>query len=136
MKTKRECIIELYLLEYQPQEFSNTLNSPPSTVYDAIHRYEVTSSLDDRPRSGRPSTFNTQDLRDKVRLRMNMKSREYLTKLAKSVQVSRETVRQLVKNKLNRRPYKLQKSHVLTDNINEVRLAECKNFLKHNASKK
>ena len=129
-KTRRMLILELKKQGNGVREIARTLKIAPSTVSDIIKRFEDSESVDDMPRSGRPRTSRTPKLIKVVRERIRRNPRRSMRKMARELQISEGSVRNIVKKDLRLRPYKLQKAHLLTKKNQQQRDQRCKALLK------
>ena len=57
--SQREAIIQLFCAGKTNPEIVKILNTPKSTVWDAVNRYKELGTSDDYPRSGQPQTAHT-----------------------------------------------------------------------------
>uniref|UniRef100_A0A914XBE1 Transposase n=1 Tax=Plectus sambesii TaxID=2011161 RepID=A0A914XBE1_9BILA len=118
----------------QPSEIAKRLSVHRVTIRRTIHRFQELGTSADHPKTGRPKSSNTAAVRDKLRLRLMRNSRRLLRKVAKEIIVNRGTVRQMAKNVMKLKAYKLQKAHLLTDHLRQVRLQRSKALLQLDAT--
>ena len=116
-KEKRGAIISLYNDGKNPLFISNTLNIPRNTVYGAIKRYKELGILEDCPRSGRPVTVATIANKEKIRKKISRNPKRSMRAMAKTMKISKDSVRKIVTTMLGHRSYKINKCHFLNDNI-------------------
>lgn len=133
MSEKRNQIISFFQIGMKQSNIAKRVCAPRTTVFDTIKRFKELNSLQDRPRSGRPRSSDTKSVHDKLRLRLKRNPRRSMRKTAKDLNVNRETIRKIAKNVLKVKPYKLQKAHLITDKMKQVRLKRSKNLLKLDA---
>ena len=126
MYEKREAIIEFFKSGMRQAEIAKRLGIHRRTVSRTIQRFEELGTSSDRPRKGRPRSSNSSEVRKKIKLRLDRNPRRSLRKVAKDININRESVRQIVKNVFKCKPYKLQKAHLLTDKMKEVRCKRAK----------
>lgn len=86
--------------------------------------------MEDRARSGRPTTATNCRTVKKIRERIRRSAARSMRKMAAEIGVSRESVRRICKAHLGLHPYKLRKAHQLTDAMKKIRLERCKQLLK------
>jgi DNA-binding Lrp family transcriptional regulator len=129
MHPKREDIISLFKANIPKSEISKRLQVSFQTVSNTINRFQELGISADRPKSGRPASVNTLQVRDKIKKRLTRNPRQSLRSLSKKINLKRETVRRIVKNALKLKPYKLQKAHLLTDKMKTIRLERAKVLL-------
>ena len=67
-------------------------------IYRTIKRYKDTDSVLDRPRSGRPTSVSTPQLKKKISSRIARNRRRSIRKMARDFSVSHESVRKIVRN--------------------------------------
>ena len=73
METERAAIIELFRNGNTTAQILKALNIPMKRrnfVYRTINRFRETGSLSDKPRSGRPVTATTREMKSAVRSRV------------------------------------------------------------------
>jgi hypothetical protein len=99
-----------------------------------LKRLKETGSTQDKPRSGRPPTSSSKIIIKKVRDRIRQNPRRSMRKMANDLQIGRESLRKLCRDKLKLIPYKIQKAHILTDSMKKVRMERCKLLLKRFSS--
>ncbi|KAI6659634.1 Transposase [Oopsacas minuta] len=99
-------------------------------VYRTIERYKVTSGITDKARSGRPPTARSIRLRKAVRSRVARNSRRSMRKMAKELEINRESLRKLVHQDLGVKSLKRKTVHHLTPSIRQKRLERCKGLLR------
>lgn len=99
-------------------------------VYRTLKRYKETSSLDDRPRSGRPRSARTPAIVKRVREMIRRNPRRRQTHLARKYNVGQSSISRLVREDLKMRSYRLRKRHLLSEASKAKRLTRCKLFLK------
>ncbi|VDP09769.1 unnamed protein product [Heligmosomoides polygyrus] len=104
-RLKRAQILALSKSGHTTSEIAEILKVDRSTVYRVIKR----GTVQDLPRTGRPLSATTQQLKNTVRLRVTRNPARSVRKLAKDLHVSRTTMQRLIKNKLHLRPYKYKK---------------------------
>ncbi len=124
-KEKRAAIIALFLQGKRPFEIETLVPASKKTVLRAIKRYEELGSLQDRPKTGRPRTADTAKNRKLIRERIKRKSQRSMRKMAKDLDISEGSVRNIVKKKLKLKSLKLQKGQHLNDRIRQVRKQRC-----------
>lgn len=106
------------------------LNFHRKTVQRVISRYEELGNLSDRARSGRPRTSVTRQKIGNIRDRIRRNPRRSMRKMAAELGISRESVRTIVKKKLNIKCYKRQKVHLLPANTAANRVTKCRRLLR------
>ena len=126
MKSNRPVIIRLHEEGRSISEIAQALKLVKSTVSRTIKRYKELGNFNDRHRSGRPRTATTANNRRKVKTRIERNPRRSARKIAKDIGVPRESVRRMIKNDLQLKPYKLQEAHLLTEAMMATRLQRCK----------
>lgn len=131
---KRSAAIILHLEGKSQAQIRNILNMPKSTVQSIISRYQELGTILDRPRTGRPKTSKSTFVVNKVRKRITRNPNQSLRKMAKSLNINRESIRLIVKDKLGRYPYKLSKAHMLTEDMKENRLQKARKMKRYAAA--
>ena len=92
-------------------------------------RFTDTGSIQDRPRPGRKRTVRTSTLRKNVKLRIQRNPARSMRKLAKEVNIARESMRLLVRTELGMTPYKYQEVQLLSDQNKVKRLGRSRLML-------
>src|SRR5271170_5434138 len=103
-------------------------------ISKTIKRWRETSSIADRPRSGRPRTARTRNLVQRVRHRIRRNPRRSQRKLAPALDTSRSTVQRILKVDLGLKAYKRRKVHGLSTAQQGERRIRCKRLLRRFAS--
>ena len=132
VELKRKFIIEQHVKGLQPSEIfklGKNLKINRMLIKRTIDRYQETSSVEDRPRSGRPRTSRTPKLIKNVREKIRRNPRRSMRKLAKEAQTSARTMRRLCESDLQMVPYKLQKRQLLSAPTIEKRLTRSQQLL-------
>ena len=99
-------ILKLHFQKYSNRLISKKLNIPKQTINEDIKRFYEIGDFCDRKRIRKP-TVATQSLIQKLNKKLKKKPRCSLRKVSKEIKVNRETVRNIVKNKLKLKPYKM-----------------------------
>lgn len=110
MESQRCAVIELHRVGMSASAILKTLKitkSRRSFVYRAIQRYNEIGSVNKRNKSGRPRTATTPEFKKKIASRIARNSRKFMRKMAGELQISRESVRRVVKKDLGLSPLKL-----------------------------
>lgn len=133
-ESERRAVTRFSALGYSSTRISEVLGIPRSTVIYTLKRYKDTGSHENKPKVGRPVSVSTQGAVNKIRKRLGRNSKRSMRKMAASLGMARETVRKIIRKKLQMYPYKLQKSHILTDKMKSTRLRRCKSLLRRLAN--
>ena len=94
-----------------------------------IKRFKEVGSTSDRPRSGRPKTFNVTRAKKLIRMRIKRNFKRLIQKMAQNLDISHTTARSIVRKDLKLKPYKFQNFYDLTPNDMVVRVQRCKQLL-------
>ena len=129
MSDKRAAIIELYRAGKTNSEILKLLKAPRSTVYHTISRCKELQSTEDRPRSGRPRSSRTPKMINAVRARIRRNPKRSMRAMARDMNVSEKTIRNIVKTDLKMSSFKMQTRQHLTDLQKKKRLARAKILL-------
>lgn len=105
-----------------------------SLVYRTIKRYVESGSTKKRAPRNRSSPVATSAIIKTVRERLRRNPRRSASKLAKELDLSRTTVMRILKDKLNVRPYKIQKKHELTATQMKVRMERAKEIIRRHGN--
>lgn len=93
------------------------------TVRRWKNSYKATGGIDLKSPPGRPRIVRTKGLIQKVKQRLSSKSRQSARRLAKSLGVSRETMRRLLQDDLNLRAYRITTQPKLTEDHKKRRVS-------------
>ena len=96
---ERELIIKLHKEKKKVREIALILGLSKSKVHFWIQRSKKTDSLEDKPRSGRPTPINAKALRSIS----NLINQRLIQPANKRVGVSTKEVKQLIKNKIKKK---------------------------------
>ena len=129
-KQKRDQIIFLHERGQKKSSIAKELQVSVQMVQKAIKRFNETGSNQDRPRTGRPVTATTPRIRELIRQKVKRNSHRSMRALAKSMQISRGSVRIIVKDQLGLQSRKLFKAHQLTEAMKAKRLEKARKMLK------
>ena len=91
-KGLRAAVMGLHKACKKPLDIATTVKVSRKTVWRIIKRLNKTNTTDDRHRSGRPKTVNTSNLKAKLWARIKYNNQRSIRKLAKELEVNRETV--------------------------------------------
>ena len=126
MLSRRAAVIEHGHLN---SEIVKSLKTNKMFVSRTISRFLDTGSIQDRSRKGRKRTVRTSTLRKNVKLRLSRNPVRSMRKLAKEMNIARESMRLLVRNELAISSYKFQKKQLLSVQNREKRLKRCRSLL-------
>ena len=127
--SRRAAIIELHKNGHLNSEIVKSLKKNKMFVSRTISRFLDTGSIQDRSRKGRKRTVRTSTLRKNVKLRLSRNPVRSMRKLAKEMNIARESMRLLVRNELGMSSYKFQKKQLLSVKNREKRLKRCRSLL-------
>lgn len=129
MSDKRAAIIQLHRAGKTNSEIVKLLKVPRSTVYHTVSRFKELQSTDDRPRSGRPRSSRTPKVINAVKARIRRNPKRSMRAMARDMNVSEKTIRNIVKIDLKMSSFKMRTRQYLTDLQKEKRLARAKILL-------
>jgi len=127
-QSQRAAIIELHSSGNRICEIVRQLGIAKGTVCRTISRFRELGNLEDRPRSGRPTTADTPRNRNIIRNRIRRNSKRSKRKMARDLQIDEKSVRNIVKKKLKLHSYKMQKAHLLTEKMKQDRLKKAEDL--------
>lgn len=130
---RRNAIVELHKRGHRQCDIVRMLRAPQSTVSTTLKRYRELGHEGDRPGRGRKRSVATRQNKNKVRQRIKRNPRLSLRKVARDMGINRESLRQLVKNDLGLKAYKLRKGQQLTNQNKRVRLTRCRELVRRAA---
>jgi transposase len=128
-ESQRAVILQLHVRGERNCDIAKILQISKQSVSRAIIRYQELDSLSDRPRSGRPLSATTGRIKSIIRSKIRRNPRRSMRKMAQEVGVSEWSIRNIVKNKLKLKPYKIQPVHLLTEKMKTTRLQKSKELL-------
>ena len=126
MSNKRMAILQLHDQEKQQFESVRLLGVCPDIVSRTIKQFKELGHEGDRPDRGRKCTVNTFQNSMIIKKRIQINTLVSMRKIAREMGVSRESVRNIAKNELGLKPYKLQKGQFLTQENKRVRFQRCR----------
>ena len=103
MEQTRSKIVGLFLAGKSPKEILNSMKDEKvcrQLINRTIRRYKDTGSVQDRARTGRPTSVCTQQLKKKISSRISRNPRRSIRKMARDFSVSHESIRKVVRNEL------------------------------------
>ncbi|XP_033220925.1 uncharacterized protein LOC117175325 [Belonocnema kinseyi] len=133
MDFKRNSVIALYLEGKSQPAIVRELNHHQLNkvfVNRTITRYNNTSSIAKRHGGGHQKTATSREMVQKVKKRLERNPRQSANQMAKELQISKCSIRRILKNNLKVKPYKIQKVHDLTPKQQQVRLERAKELLR------
>lgn len=104
MEAKREVIINLFRAKMSQSEILNVLKKQGvnrKLIYRTIKRFKETGSSKIQPKQGRKRSIRTPKLVKTVRERIRRNPAQSMNKMAKVLQISRSTIRRVVKEDLH-----------------------------------
>ena len=119
---KRAAIIELHCAGKTNSEIVKLLKASRSTVYHTISKFKKLQSTKDCLQSGRPRSSWTPKMINAVRARIRRNAKRFIRAMARDMNVSEKTIRNIVKTDL-KMSLKMQTRQHLTDLQKEKRLA-------------
>ncbi|KAI6651345.1 hypothetical protein LOD99_5311 [Oopsacas minuta] len=129
MLSRRSAVIELHKNGHSNSETVKSLKTNKMFVSRTIFRFLETGSIQDRSRKGRKRTVRTSTLRKNVKRRISRNPGRSMRKLAKEINVARESMRLMVRNELAMSSYKFQKKQLLSVKNKKERLDRCQSLL-------
>lgn len=135
-KENRIAVIALHKVGMEPNAIFKTLHTlgiSQMFVYRAINRYNETSSVCDRKRSGRPRSVRTKKLVKAVRERIRRNPVRKQKILSREMKIAPRTMSRILKDDLGLAAYKRRTGHFLTDNLKKNRVVKSKKLLKRYA---
>ena len=115
MSDKRAAIVELHCAGKTNSEIVKLLKAPRSTVYHTVSRCKELQSTEDHPQSGRPRSSLTPKMINAVRARIRRNPKRSMRAIARDMNVSEKTIRNIVKTDLKMSSLKMQTCQHLTD---------------------
>ncbi|XP_076058393.1 uncharacterized protein LOC143035330 [Oratosquilla oratoria] len=133
MANKRNAILELHLQGKRQCDIVRLLGVRKDVISKAVKRFKELGHEGDRPGRGRKRTVNTPRNRQIIKKRVLRNSRVSMRKIARETGISDRSVRRMAKQKLELKPYKIQKAQLLTDENKRVRLQRCRQLIRRAA---
>lgn len=135
-KENRIAVIALHKVGMEPNAIFKTLHTLGISkifVFRAINRYNETSSVCDRKRSGRPRSVRTKKVVKAVRERIRRNPVRKQKILSREMKIAPRTMSRILKDDLGLAAYKRRTGHFLTDNLKKNRVVKSKQLLKRYA---
>ena len=125
-KSKRPAILELHNLGKSVKEITRALSVTKWSVYRTLKRFNEIGMTVDKPRSGRPRSVRTKQLKKSVRERIKFNPKRCVQKMAKEYNISTRTMGRLLNHDLGLKSYKFRKVQLLSDINKKRRLEKCR----------
>jgi AraC-like DNA-binding protein len=139
MDAKRHLIIDLHKRGFRNIDIFRKLqniNICKKLIDRTIKRFKELGTVDIQKKTGRKRSVRTKNLirnvKDKIRRNRGRSAR----KLAQEHNVSRSTMRRVLKDDLGMTPFKKRRGHGLTIKNKQDRMARCKKLLRRRATSK
>ncbi|XP_076037187.1 uncharacterized protein LOC143022725 [Oratosquilla oratoria] len=130
MANKRNTILELHRQGKRQCDIVRLLGVRKDVISKAVKRFKELGHEGDRPGRGRRKcTINTPRNRQIIKKRVPRNSRVSLRTIARETGISDRSVRQMAKQELELKPYKIQKAQLLTDENKRVQLQRCRQLI-------
>lgn len=136
IEQKRSAVIALFLAGKPQKDIVRELSTIPvcrSFVHRTVKRYLETGSTKKRYGGGRQATVVTPAMVKIVKKRLKRNPRRSATKLAKDLNISDRSLRRILKDKLQTKPYKIQKVQDLSMRQKQERVKRAKALLQRAA---
>ena len=115
MSNKRAAIIELHHTGKTNSEIVKLLKAPRTTVYHVVSRFKKLQSTGDRSQSRRPRSFQMPTMINAARARIRRNPKRSMKAMARDMNVSEKTIRNIGKIDLKMSSLKMQTCQHLTD---------------------
>lgn len=132
MKENRIAVIALHKCGKSASEILNLLKPLKITkrfIYRAIERFNETSGIDDRARTGRPRTVRTVSAIKTVQERIRRNPLRKPTILSRELEISTRSMSRLIRDDLHMKAYRRSTAHIMTPRLKQIRLERCKRLL-------
>ncbi|XP_055622148.1 uncharacterized protein LOC129765750 [Toxorhynchites rutilus septentrionalis] len=136
IEQKRSALIALFLAGKCQEDIVRELSALPvcrNFVHRTVKRYLETGSTKRRYGGGRQATVVTPAMVKIVKKRLKRNPRRSATKLAKDLKISDRSLRRILKDKVQSKPYKIQKVQDLSMKQKQERVKRAKALLKRAA---
>jgi len=136
MEQKRQAIVALFLAGKRPKEIFRVLTPlhvGERLIFRTIKRYKETGSTKKRYGGGTPRTATSQKNVKKIRECLRRNPRRSAHKMARNMDISRTSVRRILKHRLGVKAYKIRKVHALSEKHRKVRVERSKALLERHA---
>ncbi|CAD6192389.1 unnamed protein product [Caenorhabditis auriculariae] len=125
----RTAIIDCVKSRMTHSEIVKKLKVSRVLVFRTAQRYRRLGASDDMQRSGRPVTVTTPEAVKAVREKIRRTPERSVRKMAKEYEMSRESMRTIVKDKLKMIPYRMQKGAFLNQKNKTFRMKKARKLL-------
>lgn len=136
LKENRVAVIALHKCGHPPNTILKLLQNlkiNKQFVYRTISRYNMTQSIDDRERSGRPRTIRTPAAIKAVKARITRNPVRKQKLMAIQMSIKRSTLKKIINDDLGLHAYRRRKGHMLNARLKAIRLARSRVLLKRYA---
>ena len=133
MNAQRAAIIEVHLSGKTPSQILKAFSGQGTNrffIHRAIKRYQQTHSIQDRERSGRPTSATAPEMVKKVALRIQRNPRRPMRKMAREMHISEGSMRTIVKKHLHLKSLKRKHAQLLPPRTRHLRLQRSKALLR------
>lgn len=138
-KEDRVAVIALHRCGHSPKTIFNLLQMLEITkrfVYRTIKRYNESSSVDDKKRTGRPRSVRTPGVIKAIQARIARNPVRKQKLMALEMGLTRSTVKKVLNEDLGLRAYRKKSGHLLNARLIAMRAKKCKVLLKRYAKKR
>lgn len=136
MEAKRHLVIDMHKRGLKNIEIFRKLqniNIGLKFIQRTIKRFKELGTVDIQKKIGRKRSVRTENLISCVREKIRRNCRRSARKLAQEHNISRTSMRRVLKDDLRMTPYKKKRGHGLTIAQKQSRLARCKELLRRHA---
>jgi len=132
MDVKRELVLHYYKRKFSVSDILKNLKNEKVSrrfVQRCIKRYNETGTVHIKKKPGRTPTVVTENNIKRVRERIRRNPSRSQHKLSASLNISRSSVKRILRNKLRMTAYKKSKCHGLTINQIKQRIKRCRHLI-------
>ena len=125
----RHVIVQLSQEGKTVKEIASIVKMRATSVRRICQRFKERGHVKAIPKSERPRSVNTSELRKKIKKKVQRKSHRSMRHMAKEYGISEGTMRNIVKNDLKLFPYRIRKAHLLNASMMQTRLERARSLL-------
>lgn len=125
----RSTVALLHRAGKSTHEIAATLKIGRRFVQRAVARFVETGSNQDRPRSGRPPSARTPQLKKKLQKKIQRNPERSMRKMALECGISERTVRRVVHQDLQLKSLRKQRVQLLSSQQRQARVERCRNLI-------
>ena len=126
----REQIVALKNAGFSDARVTKQLNVCRKTIFNVMKRFKVTGGTADKAIPGRKKSVRVNKVIEAVRKRISRNPRRSMRQMARSMHISENSMRRIVKTDIGMKSYKMSRRHLISPASKQKRLVRSKRMLK------